>query len=292
MKLQQLRYFCAACRMRSLSRAAESLHVSQPSVSMAIRELEREFGVSLIARRYQGFSLTEEGTALWEMAESLLRHADHVSAQMQALGQRRRPVRLGVPPMIGTVLLPRLYREIDARCPELLLETEELGTKTLLRDLRENVLDLAFVSHHEPLESEFEALPVTTLEIVWCTRRSHRLAGQAAIAPAQLEGEPLVLFQTGFSLRELVTDAFETAGVTPRVLHTSEQLSTVESLIRSGTASGFLLRPLACTDPTMAAISLDPPIHVQVSLVWRRSRRPFRDMARLMDLCRTAQLFS
>lgn len=291
MKLQQLRYFCAACRMRSLSRAAESLHVSQPSVSMAIRELEREFGVSLIARRYQGFALTEEGTALWEMAESLLRHADHVQAQMQALGQRRRPVRLGVPPMIGTVLLPRLYREMDRRCPELLLETEELGTKTLLRDLRENVLDLAFVSHHESLEPDFDALPITTLEIVWCARRSHRLAGQASIAPAQLEGEPLVLFQTGFSLRELVTDAFEKAGVVPRVLHTSEQLSTVESLIRSGTASGFLLRPLACGDASLAAISLSPPVCVQVSLVWRRSRKPFRDMARLMDLCRTAQLF-
>lgn len=158
MKLQQLRYFCAACRMRSLSRAAESLHVSQPSVSMAIRELEREFGVSLIARRYQGFALTEEGTALWEMAQSLLRHADHMSSQMQALGQRRRPVRLGVPPMIGT-------------------------------------------------------------------------------------------------------------------------------------ASGFLLRPLACADASLAAISLSPPVSVQVSLVWRRSRKPFRDMARLMDLCRTAHLF-
>ena len=134
-------------------------------------------------------------------------------------------------------------------------------------------------------------MPVTSLEIVWCARRSHRLAGQSAVTPAQLEGEPLVLFQTGFSLRELVAAAFETAGVTPRVLHTSEQLSTVESLIRSGTASGFLLRPLAGSDPSMAAVPLTPPIRVQVSLVWRRSRRPFRDMARLMDLCRTAQLF-
>ena len=126
---------------------------------------------------------------------------------------------------------------------------------------------------------------------VWCARPSHRLAGQSAVTPAQLEGEPLVLFQTGFSLRELVAAAFEAAGVTPRVLHTSEQLSTVESLIRSGTASGFLLRPLAGSDPSMAAVPLAPPIRVQVSLVWRRSRRPFRDMARLMDLCRTAQLF-
>lgn len=291
MKLQQLRYFTATCQLGSLSRAAESLHVSQPSVSMAIRELEREFGVSLIARRYQGFTLTEEGAALWEMAQSLLRHADHVSAQMQALGQRRRPVRLGMPPMIGTVLLPRLYREMARRCPELLLETEELGTKTLLHDLRENALDLAFVTHRQPLAPEFGAAPVTTLEILWCARPDHPLAGKSRVCAADLEQEPLVLFQSGFSLRELVTEAFEEAGVTPRVLHTSEQLSTVESLIRSGTASGFLLSPLTGGDPSMAAVPMDPPIRVQVSLAWRRSRKPFRDMARLIDLCRRTALF-
>ena len=191
MKLQQLRYFEATCRLGSISRAAESLHVSQPSVSMAIRDLEREFGVSLIARRYQGFSLTEEGAILREMAESLLRHADHVSNRMQALGRQRRPVRLGVPPMIGTALLPALYRQLASRYPDLLLATEELGTKTLIRDLRENVLDVAFVSHHAPLPPEFDAVPVTDMEIVWCALPGHPLAGKERISIPQLEDEPL-----------------------------------------------------------------------------------------------------
>lgn len=215
MKLQQLRYFEATCRLGSISRAAESLHVSQPSVSMAIRDLEREFGVSLIARRYQGFSLTEEGTILREMAESLLRHADHVSNRMQALGRQRRPVRLGVPPMIGTTLLPALYRQLAGRYPDLLLATEELGTKTLIRDLRENVLDVAFVSHHAPLPPEFDAVPVTDMEIVWCALPGHPLAGESRISIPQLEDEPLVFFQSNFSLRERVMQQFEDAGVTP-----------------------------------------------------------------------------
>jgi DNA-binding transcriptional LysR family regulator len=288
MKLQQLRYFEATCRLGSISRAAEALHVSQPSVSMAIRELEREFGVALIARRYQGFSLTEEGASLQEMADSLLRHADHVADQMRALGRQRRPVRLGVPPMIGTVLLPVLYRQLESRYPDLLLATEELGTKTLIHDLRENVLDAAFVSHHTPLPPEFDAVPITAMEVVWCAPRSHPLASLERIRVSQLENEPLAFFQSNFALRELVMECFETAHVTPNILHATEQLSTVQSLIRGGTATGFLLRPLAEAMPDLAALPLDPPLSVQVSLVWKRSQKPFRDLSRLIELCRSS----
>ncbi len=290
MKLQQLRYFEATCHLGSISRAAESLHVSQPSVSMAIRDLEREFGVSLIARRYQGFSLTEEGAILRELAESLLRHADHVYDRMQALGRQRRPVRLGVPPMIGTALLPTLYRRLADRYPDLLLATEELGTKTLIRDLRENVLDMAFVSHYAPLPTEFEAVPVTDMEVVWCTLPDHSLAGKDRISIPQLEDEPLVFFHSNFSLRERVMQQFEDAGITPHILHATEQLSTVQSLIRSGTATGFLLRPLAATMPDLAVLSLEPQVFVHVSLVWRRSQKPFRDMSRLIELFRQVPL--
>ena len=60
MKLQQLRYFKAACQYSSLTTAAKALHVSQPSISTAIHELEREFDIQLMERRYQGFTLTAE----------------------------------------------------------------------------------------------------------------------------------------------------------------------------------------------------------------------------------------
>ncbi|MBQ7777370.1 MAG: LysR family transcriptional regulator [Oscillibacter sp.] len=291
MKLQQLKYFVTACRLCSISRAAETLHISQPSVSMAIRELEREFGVSLIARRYQGFALTEEGIIFQDLAESLLRHADHISERMQALSQQQRPVRLGVPPMIGTVLLPSLYQILSLRYPELVLSTEELGTKALLRDLRENVLDVAFVSHDAPLPPEFDAVPIATMEIVWCAPRRHPLAALPAVSPVQLEYESLVVFQDSFSLRDLSMQQFENAGVTPRILHTTEQLSTVESLIRSGTATGFLLRPLAESIPDLAVLPLDPPVSLQVSLAWRKNQKVFRDMHRFIELCRRTSFF-
>lgn len=78
---------------------------------------------------------------------------------------------------------------------------------------------------------------------------------------------------------------FEIAGITPRILHTTEQLSTVQSLIRNDTATGFLMRPLAEMMSDIATIPFSPPLSIQVSLVWKRSPKPFRDMIRLIKLC-------
>ena len=72
MKLHQLQYFCAACRSGNITRAAAELHVSQPSISMAIRELENEFGVLLLQRNNKGFEITREGTYFYERATVLL----------------------------------------------------------------------------------------------------------------------------------------------------------------------------------------------------------------------------
>ena len=285
MKLQQLRYFEAACRLHSISRAAESLHVSQPSVSIAIRELECEFGVPLTARQYQGFSLTKEGVFLKEMAESLLRHADNVQEKMQSLGHSRRPVHLGVPPMIGTLLLSPLYQAIAHDCPDLLLVTEEYGSKILIQDLRGNMLDLAFVTHESELPPEFSVTPLANIEIVWCATQSHPLAGLTEISTENLKDEPLVFFHKNFTTQEIVVRQFKNAGITPRILHTTEQLSTVQSLIRSGIASGFLMRPLAEMMSNVAAIPLRPSISLCVSLIWKRSQKPFRDMTQLIKLC-------
>ena len=288
MKLQQLRYFEAACRLGSISRAAESLRVSQPSVSMAIRELEREFGVVLTVKRYQGFDLTEEGKILLEMSGSLLRHADHVSEQMCLRGRRRRPVHLGMPPMIGTVLLPVLYRALDHLEPDILLSTEELGTKTLLHDLRENTLDAAFISHRLPVGQEFSSLSIAEMEIVWCALPGHPLASRASVSVRELETEPLVLFNSSLSVGELLLQQFAEARIDPSIFHTTAQLSTVQSLIRSGAASGFLLRPMVSTMPDIVSLPLTPNLFVHVSLVWKQ--KPFRDMERLISLCKTISL--
>lgn len=285
MKLQQLRYFYAACYYKSISHAAEKLHVSQPSVSMAIRELEREFGAPLISRCYKGFVLTEEGTALAEMAESLLRHADQVNEEMLSFGQRQKPIRLGVPPMIGTVVLPFLYQELRSRHPDILLSCEETGANTMMHDLKENVLDLVLSAHSDPIPKEFDSIPIAKTEMLWCAQPEHPLTAYKTITPELLKEEPLVFFGEGYLVHELIRHRFAQAGITPTVLHSTEQLSTLQSMVLNGVATGFMLDFLANTQKGLVKLSFDPPIALQISLVWRKNTALSRGAKQLIQIC-------
>jgi len=289
MKLQQLRYFYAACEHNHISSAAQALHVSQPSVSMAIRELEAEFGVKLIQRRYQGFALTDEGRSLYHMAEGVLRHADQVEQRMADLARRQTPLRIGVPPMAGTTILPRVYGQFLPQHPDIFLTTSETGTKMLLHGLLDNTLDMAFVTHYGPLPPAFKSVPVSYTETAWCAAPDHPLAKLERVRIEQLKDEPLVLFQNSFNIYELVDHRFRQAGLSPNVLHQSGQLSTVYGLIRDGIASGFLMRSVEPFFPGLSWVSVDPPFAAAISLVWERHRAPTRHMTQLIDSFRLPQ---
>ena len=290
MKLQQLRYFYAACYYKSISHAAEKLHVSQPSVSMAIRELEREFGAPLISRCYKGFVLTEEGTALEEMAESLLRHADQVNEEMLSFGRRQKPVRMGIPPMIGTAVLPFLYNELRTKCPDILLNCEETGAKALMHDLKENILDLVLSAHADPRPKEFETITIARTEMLWCALPDHPLAVHKAITPELLKNEPMVFFGDSYLVHELIRQRFTEVGITPTVLHATEQLSTIQSMVRNGVASGFMLHFLANTQKGLVTLSFDKPITLDISLVWRKNTALSRSAKQLIQICQQESL--
>lgn len=283
MKLQQLRYFQTACQMQSITAAAETLHISQPSISVAIRELEQEFGVKLTSRCHQGFTLTEEGRELLTMADELLDHADQVVARMQDIGHRHSPIRLGIPPMVGTMLLPRLYGGFLPQNPQIIMIAGEGGTNALLRNLQKKRLDLAFVAYGGPLPETFSAVPVASTEIVWCVAGSHPMSCRKTVCVEELSQEPLVLFQKDFFQHEILMQRFQKAGITPRIIHVTGQLSTVCGLVRSGVASGFLLKSALQELPDLVGISLSPPVSVQISLVWERGRYLSDDMRRVIQ---------
>lgn len=290
MTLQQLRYFQAACRHHSITGAAEALHISQPSVSIAIRELEREFGLKLTVRRYQGFVLTPEGEELLALADSLLLHTEQVLTHMRELGRRHHPIRLGIPPMVASILLPHLYTHFCPRHPDIAVSTLEGGGNVLLRWLLDNTLDISFVTHNAPLGEAFCTLPLVSTETVWCVPREHPMAGQAAVSMEELRDVPLVLFQKNFFHYEIIMNRFQEAGVTPKIVHATDQLSTMHHLIRQGIATGFLLKSALCDFPDLAGVPLSPPSPVQISLVWEKNHHLTADLRCLIEDYRKLEL--
>ena len=288
MTLDQLRYFQAVCKYDGVSRAAEILNISQPSVSNAIANLEKEFGVELFTRQRKRLLLTEEGRIMSELAEKLLLQADDTIRTMRELGSNNRVLRLGGPPMIGSLVLPVLYGKHFKLYPQLKVRIVEDDSSGLKRLLAENQIDMALLPHTHPFGGDLCAQPLTVLQNVCCVHKTHRYAAQESIRLEELRDEPLVLFKNSFFQTERIMNKFSKHSIIPNVLLDTAQLPIVQNMIASKMAVGFMFEFLTKATPDLVGVPLDPPMTTQVSLVWKKSSYISGDMKNLIEFIKSA----
>ncbi len=282
MTLNQLYYFHAVCQFQSITGAAEYLHISQPSISAAIKELEKEFGVILFTRLYKGTVPTQEGARLFELAGQLLEQAEKLRQIMKDVGQKRKLLRLGIPPMIGSLLLPKIHKEFFAKNPEIQVQIMEGGRDRLINDLAENTIDLMFLPHDTPFGDGYKTFPVMQLETTCCVSESHPLSALKAISVEDLKDEPLVMFKNSFFQTQKILQRFKEKSITPNVIFYTDQLSTMEEMTANGLSIGFMFRQISGSVPHIVNIPFDPPMKPQVSVVWRSGGYLFTDMNRFL----------
>lgn len=286
MNLVQLKYFHAVCISGSVSAAAASLYISQPSVSGAIKELEREFGITLFKRHHRGMVLTPEGEVLYKMSRDLLSRAEQLEEVMGDLGNERKTLRLGVPPMIGSLILTDIYRDFYEKNPEIMLQITEGGRNELMSLLSEDFLDMVFLPHNRPFESKFAYLEVAQLEIVCCVSDKNPVSKLKAVSAADLANVPLVLFKNSFFQTEEIKKWFQDSGVVPNILLQTEQVKIAEKMIGNNLVAGFLFRRLAEDVPELKAVPIQAPMFEQVSLVWKKDSYMFNAMKKFCTYIR------
>lgn len=270
MTLDQLRYFRAVCKCDSVSRAAEILNISQPSVSNAVSALEKEFGVALFERRRKRLILTKEGQQMLTLAEELLGRADDLHRTMKAMGGKDKILRLGVPPMVGSLVLPALFGE-DFRQYGMhlyIVEGDRTDLKALLAD---GQIDMAFLPHADALGTELRSELLTVLENMCCVSKEHPLADRKTVKLQELAEEPLVLFKNSFFQTERILAEFSRLSCVPNVLLHTAQVSTVQNMVAANVGVGFMFAFLLKTAPDLVGIRLEPSMTTQVSLAWREN---------------------
>lgn len=283
MNLIQLKYFVTVHEAGSVLKASEKLNISQPSISIAIKELETEFGVELFQRQHKGMTPTEEGEELYKLAESLLSQADELKRIIKDLGNKRKVLRLGIPPMIGLAVLPILYGEFVKENPDVQLEIKEAGRKELVKLLKENRVDMVLLPHNTNFDSDLTNLEILEYEIVCCICKKRELTSKDKITAKDLVEEPLVLFNDSFFQTEEINKWFNNENVTPNILLQTSQLSTIQKMIAEGLATGFMFRHLIQPEMGIKTFSMQPPIYAKVSLVWNAKAKLFRSMKKLIS---------
>lgn len=257
--LRQLQYLKLLSETGSFSRAAEAAHVTQPTLSAGIQELEKILGSSLVDRNRSGVILTAVGAEAVARVGGILAQAEDLVQACRGAGQ---PLtgrfRLGVIPTIAPFMLPGALPALRERFPKLRLFLREDLTQRLIHDLKAGVLDAAVIALPYDMNG-LEWTHVADDELLAALPAGHRLGASARISPHNMEGEELILLEDGHCLRD---HALAACGLGGQRFNRDEgfaatSLATLVQMVGSGLGVSFL--------PAMAVASgLADAAHVTV----------------------------
>lgn len=286
MELRHLRYFLAVADARSFTRAAENLRLAQPALSLQIRALERELGVTLIERGVRTRGLTEAGMRFAARARRILFEAGEAAEEMgEFAGARAGRVRFGsaLQSLTEGRLAPLLARFHRLR-PGVRVSFREAHTQPLLEMLARGEIDLALVHLGKgegapALEVAFEGVSVEIERLyeeplVLVVSRRHRLAGRRAVRWKEIAQEEFVSFGAGATVRALAEQAARRAGVELRSPISASNLGTVRALVSAGLGVAILPRvALDLPGPPLSGVRLTAPALARVVAL---ARNPIR----------------
>jgi DNA-binding transcriptional LysR family regulator len=274
LNLDQLRTFAGVVEHKSFSAAAERLGISQPAVSVQVRQLERRFGVKLIERVGRNATPTAAGL-------EFLAHARNVEAAVGAATDAMAPhasgavghVRLGTGATACIYLLPPILRDLRQRLPSLDIVVSTGNTPDMLRAVEENRIDVGLVTLPAPGRM-FDVRPVLEDEFVVVTSRDGARLPRDVTA-AELAKLPLVQYEPGANTRRIVDEWALRAGVSLKPIMELGSVEAMKELIGAGLGCGVLprmaLRRKQAADP-FAVRSLKPRLYRKLGLVLRRDK--------------------
>ncbi|GAA0403750.1 LysR family transcriptional regulator [Paenibacillus motobuensis] len=238
MELRQLQYTLQIAEEKNFSRAADKLHIAQPSLSQQLSKLEQELGVKLFQRNTSTVELTYAGESFIEHARKIMDAVKELRQEMDDISQLRAGrVVIGSMPITGSHLLPYVLPAFKAAYPEIDIVLREDTSLNLEKLTAGGGTDLSLLSL--PLqEPTLTYEPIGEEPIDLAVPPQHPLASKAGerneISLAELKDEPFIVLKKGQGFRKITIDLCRQAGFEPNVVFESNNIETVQSLVAAG----------------------------------------------------------
>ncbi len=286
MELRQLEYFQMASRLRNITRAAERLRVSQPNITVAIKKLESELGIQLFDRSQKQLSLTPEGNVFLNRIELALRNIQDAVLEVNDYKQLQKgTIKIGIPPMMGAYLFPKIFSSFRHRYSHLDIYLYEEGSMTIREQLERDELDFGIIIISNA-STNLQLLPMSRNQIVACVPESSPLASKEFLSYEDIAGTDLIMLKEGSFLRQLILEEMRAADVEPNTVLESNQIITIKGLVSRGVGISFLLDIVLEDSPGIKAVPLANPLFVDVGLAWKKDRYISKAAQSFIDFCK------
>ena len=237
--LHRLRVFEAVARLASVSGAAREMHLSQPAVSMQVRQLEEQVGLPLTERIGRNIQLTDAGQEVAQHARRLAQQIREAEAALDAMkGLRGGRIEIGV---VSTAkyFAPRLLAEYRRRHPEIELRLAVANRADVVQMLADNAIDLAIMGT-PPQHVDCEATRIAEHPLVWLASPAHPLARLKAVEPARMAHEYLIVREPGSGTRSAMDRYLRSHRMHPTQVLEMSSNETIKQAVMAGMGIAFL----------------------------------------------------
>lgn len=275
MDILHLSYFLQVARQKSFTKAAQALHVSQPTISKVVKTLENELNVTLFERTGKAVELTDAGKAIFQQAQEVVSGFENLNTELNDIFcLRKGEITIGLPPMVGSRFFPNVIGRFRQQYPLIQIKLMEVGSKQIEIEVDEGALDLGVIAQPATMTGfgtfSFVNEP---LRVVLCP--DHPLAACERLSLSRLKAEPFVLYREDFSLYDHIMTQCRQRGFCPEVACQSSQWDFIVEMVaaRLGIA---LLPETICNelDPErLSSVAMDDPvIPWNLAVIWKKDR--------------------
>ena len=273
MELRQLEYFCNVGEFENFTRAAQNLHVSQPSVTKTIKALESELQLTLIDRSQKKISLTAEGKAFLNYAQKIMQDVEEAKKYMQQFKTKKEnSIKFGLPPMIEAYLFPDFFIKFRVAYPNIELDIQEFSDSSeIYQKLKDGALDFGIVLTPENARYKL-SIKLLSDKYSLCLPKNHKLVNQDKVTFADLKDEKFILQQGGTYQHQKIYEYCTKCGYTPNILLCTSQLKTIKQLVTNEAGISLLPNFVLNAETDFCRKEISPPMNFDVSLIWGKTK--------------------
>lgn len=287
MTLTQLRYYQTVCKFNSISKASQFLHVSQPAISIAINNLEKEFNLIFFKRDNRTFTITEAGSQFLTLTNELLSNVDAVYHQMEILQGNKHPLRLSVVPFAYAHILRPLLQEHHTCYPDEEILTYEYNATDAIRHLKNDSIDIALTVDLQEYSSAITGLKLFQTSSILAVGKRHPLAQTSCCQFSDLANESLIFAKENSYLTRQVKNRFHALSITPNIVLYTAHVGILESFLQDGHSAAIVSQSLAQQLKNVTLIPIADSVEITRLLLWKQAPVRSKSISRFIKTVRT-----
>lgn len=276
MDIRHVEYFAEVAKQRNFTKAATVLHISQPSLSKTIKNLENELGAPLFDRGAKQLELTDAGRAFLVNAMNVLDAFDNLTAELNdVIHLKKGEIKIGIPPIIGAAFFSKLISNYKEAHPTFDMTLHEVGSNSIKQGVREGELDIGLICNIPIKNESFEIIQLLKDPLMLIVHTDNPIANEASIDFAAIEKEPFILYRNDFSLHDRIMEACSNHGFQPTIVCESSQKDFMIEMVEAKLGVALLPSKICgqINSRSITAIPFTNPIvHLELGMIWKKHK--------------------